>query len=687
MSLKMNSAPYQRSRRTTLQIMVELTIALLLVWVAAVVFYFTKSAELGLRAILLMVVAIFTTALIDAGVALIKHKKGQNLLNEILDSVIHNYSFVTAIIFTLCCPVYVTYYVIIIGCLFSTGIKHCFGGFGKNIFNPAIIARIATGLAFVDAFSIPKESIKLLGSATVTAQYSGLDTAAKWLSDALPKKFDLTTLLVGDYVGAMGETFTILILVLGIVLAIRGVINWRTSAFYLGTVALTALVIGFFIEGLNPLTYVVYHLALGGLMFGAVFMITDPVTSPTSPFGKALIGVIAGLLTVLIRVAGGLPEGVMYTIAIINMISPAIDKFVVGRTTDGHGKKWGVIAGVLVASIAVNTALSVSSVKAFEESKNSSTPEVVLSREEKLFGIEGATYEKVTLGTKPAETKIVDTYLITEKNIPVAFGYELTNSFEIDASGHAMGANATIGVSISLLDDKVTVRALDDSAGTAKNYSDKGLAGVNKVIENKTASEIANVTIPTFAEAEGTDFKSTATYSTIGVMELVKEACTQYATVDKFFNAFGVETTFTSFETEGTKIQSAYTYTLEDKNYIAYFVYDETGVSIDDAHETIYPVVAVSINLDEEKVAAAKVITNATSHAWAKSYYEKINTFIGSLVGQDVNELSTKSKNDHKSYDTVASATYSSEGIFDFVVTACKQYVSVDKAVLEGGNA
>ena len=139
MSLKMNDAPYQRSPRTTFRIMMELTAALLIVWLAAVIYNFTLDAEFGVKAILLMVVALVATAAIDAGVALIKHKKGGNLKNEIIDSVVKNYSYVTAIIFTLCCPVYVSYYVIIIGCLAATGIKHCFGGFGKNIFNPAII--------------------------------------------------------------------------------------------------------------------------------------------------------------------------------------------------------------------------------------------------------------------------------------------------------------------------------------------------------------------------------------------------------------------------------------------------------------------------------------------------------------------------------------------------------------------
>ena len=258
MALKMNDAPYQRSPRTTFKIMMELSAALLIVWLAAVIYNFTLGATFGIRAILLMVVALVTTAAIDAIVALIKHKKGAKVLDEVVNSVVKSYSYVTAIIFTLCCPVYVSYYVIIIGCLASTGIKHCFGGFGRNIFNPAIIGRIFTGVAFTKAFLIPTEYADVMSGSTVTTQYSGL--GIKWLSNILPEGFNMGNLLIGNYVGAMGETFTLLILVLGVILAFRNVINWRSSAFYLGTVAITALFIGFFIPGLNPFTYMMYHL-------------------------------------------------------------------------------------------------------------------------------------------------------------------------------------------------------------------------------------------------------------------------------------------------------------------------------------------------------------------------------------------------------------------------------------------
>ena len=110
-------------------------------------------------------------------------------------------------------------------------------------------------------------------------------------------------------------------------------------------------------------------------MFGAVFMITDPVTSPTSPFGKALIGVIAGIFTVLFRMDSNNPEGVMYSIALVNIIAPLIDRLVAGRTTDGHGKKWATIGALVFSSMLINTAISIGNVKAVENANSSEVEE------------------------------------------------------------------------------------------------------------------------------------------------------------------------------------------------------------------------------------------------------------------------------------------------------------------------
>lgn len=423
MAFRTNAAPYQRAKNSTLKIMLILFAALAVVWVFGIVYSFKleglvnefvklnneaaeayntkwatqiangkreamaiyEAVSYGLKSILMVVVALATTAVCDVVTTLLKHKKNskESLGKEIVNDLIHNYSWVTAIIFALTIPVYTSYFVIIVGSVFATVVvKNFFGGFGKNIFNPAIMARIFVGLCFGSQLMVPDvllaganstlvEStlgIDAITGATLTGAYNN---AAGWLSTtqvgatttifgSIFSNFTLVDMLTGNYVGALGETFTIVIFALGIILSVLKVINWRTPVFYLGTVALTSLVIALVLGLDSPLTYVLYHLSLGGVMFGAVFMLTDPVTGPTSSYGKSLAAVFAGLITVLIRIKGGYPEGVMFSIALVNFISPAIDYLTVGKTNSHLLRKACVVCGTLLVSIGLCTGISYS---------------------------------------------------------------------------------------------------------------------------------------------------------------------------------------------------------------------------------------------------------------------------------------------------------------------------------------
>ena len=675
MALKMNDAPYQRSPRTTFKIMMELSAALLIVWLAAVIYNFTLGATFGIRAILLMVVALVTTAAIDAIVALIKHKKGAKILDEVINSVVKSYSYVTAIIFTLCCPVYVSYYVIIIGCLASTGIKHCFGGFGRNIFNPAIIGRIFTGVAFTKAFLIPAEYADVMSGSTVTSQYSSL--GIKWLSNVLPEGFNMGNLLIGNYVGAMGETFTLLILVLGVILAFRNVINWRSSAFYLGTVAITSLFIGFFIPGLNPFTYMMYHLCLGGLMFGAIFMITDPVTSPTSPYGKALIGVIAGFLTVIIRLDGNNPEGVMYSIAIINILAPMIDRLVVGRTTDGHAKKWGTIAGLLVASMAINTALSVGAYnKANPGNTSSSTSSSVEpTREEKLFAIEGAVYEEVTT-TLADGSNIVKVYMASVDGVDTALCYESTKAYSWDTGHGDATINPTLAITFGLADDKVMTATIENG-GTNANFSSSAANFAPNLVglDAKALSEM------TSSSHDGVDFVTNATMSSTTLFELAVESASQYVNVDKLSYNFGVAAAYekATLATLPAETKIINTYVGKVDGAAAVIGYElKLDASWDTGHgdAVIDGSVLLAINLADNKIAGAAV-TNGGS---MKNYSTKASEFATKLIGLDAAAVAAMTETSHEGADFVAGATVSSKEILALAAEACTQYAS-DKAV------
>ena len=345
-----SNAPYQRRKKSTLQIMIELGISLGIIWILAVVMSFVKlGIKYGLQSIFLMLTSLGTTLVCDVITTVLKNKKDATLKQKIPYDLVHNYSWITAMIFTLCCPVWTSYYVIIIGSIFATVIaKNVFGGFGKNIFNPAAAGRLFVLLTFDTSAPAGIAGVDSATGATLTGV---IQSQTGWLgSDALAN-FGVKDILFGTYFGAMGEVFSIALLVIGIVLAIREVINWRIPAFYLGTIAVSSILIALVLGFNNPGLYVLYHLCAGGAMFAAIFMFTDPVTTPTSPLGNCLIGIIGGLLTVLIRIATNNVEGVVYSIMLINTISPAIDHFITAKTNKNTLVKSSVTFGTAALSV------------------------------------------------------------------------------------------------------------------------------------------------------------------------------------------------------------------------------------------------------------------------------------------------------------------------------------------------
>ena len=147
----------------------------------------------------------------------------------------------------------------------------------------------------------------------------------------------ITTLFTGWYPGAIGETSALLIIIVGIVLSIRHVIDWRVPTVYLISIfvltAAVALLCG--IDSYNGLPgfiwYPCVHVLSGGVVFGAVFMLTDPVTSPTSAQGRTLFALGAAIITVLIRLKANMPEGCLYSILIMNMLTPLIESAMDGK--------------------------------------------------------------------------------------------------------------------------------------------------------------------------------------------------------------------------------------------------------------------------------------------------------------------------------------------------------------------
>lgn len=212
--------------------------------------------------------------------------------------------------------------------------KLLFGGLGYNIFNPALLGRAFLQAAFPVAITTwPKYGVSWW---TLRGDNFALPLmharAADAITSATPlglMKFEHTgtstlDLVLGTTGGSLGETAGLLILLCGGYLALRGFLNWRIPASIVATVAIFAGVL----HAIDPARYASapFMLFSGGLMLGAVFMATDMVTAPVTNGGRWLFGIGIGLLVMIIRVWGGLPEGVMYAILLLNALVPVINR-------------------------------------------------------------------------------------------------------------------------------------------------------------------------------------------------------------------------------------------------------------------------------------------------------------------------------------------------------------------------
>jgi len=218
--------------------------------------------------------------------------------------------------------------------------KYIFGGLGYNVFNPALVGRAVLQAAFPVAITSwsPAFLTERFGSITgSTLTFPFMEPEFDAMTGATPLaafKFDqiatdTSDLALGLVSGSAGETCAALILLGGIYLIARNMMNWRIPVAVLGSVFVLSGILYLVDSQVYPAP--LFMLFSGGLMLGAVFMATDMVASPITPLGVVIYGILIGLLVVVIRIWGGLPEGVMYAILLANAISPHIDKMIQPR--------------------------------------------------------------------------------------------------------------------------------------------------------------------------------------------------------------------------------------------------------------------------------------------------------------------------------------------------------------------
>ncbi|MBE6806705.1 MAG: RnfABCDGE type electron transport complex subunit D [Ruminococcaceae bacterium] len=295
---KIAVSPHIHSGQSTSGIMRDVLIALLPATVAGVVLF-------GARAALVLAVCVAACVGFEALFNWIAKK----------DQTVGDLSAaVTGLLLGLNLPVNIPLWQCVIGSLFAIVVVKClFGGIGCNLVNPAITARVFMLVAFDTTMS---------GVANYPTP-AGVDAiaGATPLADKAPVR-PLLDLLFGKHGGCIGEVCALALLAGGVYLVARRVITWQVPVTFVGTVFVFSLLM----EGFDPVAATAAILS-GGLLIGAIFMATDYVTSPPTPWGKVVFGIGCGAITCLIRYFGSLPEGVSYAILFMNILNPYIGKW------------------------------------------------------------------------------------------------------------------------------------------------------------------------------------------------------------------------------------------------------------------------------------------------------------------------------------------------------------------------
>ncbi|MDM8312188.1 RnfABCDGE type electron transport complex subunit D [Clostridium cadaveris] len=308
--LTLSSSPHIRTNESVQTIMRDVLIALLPAALAGI--YFFK-----MRATLVMIVAVAAAVLSEYLWQRLTHK----------DITVGDLSAaVTGLLLAFNVPPTMPLWMVAVGSVFAVLIvKQLFGGIGQNIVNPALAGR-----AFLLAsWPIAMTTWTLDGATTATPL-----AILKAGEGTLPT---LSQAFIGNIGGCIGETSALALLIGFIYLLYRRVISWEIPVVYIGTVAILTTVIGRngFMTGNG-----IYEIFTGGLMLGAIFMATDYTTTPMTKKGQVIFALGCGIIATIIRTIGGYPEGVSYSILIMNLCVPLIDKFATPRTF-GEAKKHG----------------------------------------------------------------------------------------------------------------------------------------------------------------------------------------------------------------------------------------------------------------------------------------------------------------------------------------------------------
>lgn len=312
--LIVTESPHVRGKNTTSTVMLDVIIALIPALIAGTVVF-------GYRALVLAAVCVLTSVFFEwAWCRLLKKPVSIGDLSAV----------VTGLLLALNLPVSMPLWMAAVGCLFAIVIvKQFFGGIGHNFMNPAMAARAFLLTSWAQAmttWTLPFAKMNLFSNADAVTSATPLTMLKEGVAEGFPEYWDM---FLGNMGGCIGEVSTLAILIGAVYLIAKKVISIRIPACFILTVAAVTFVFG----GSKGLFTgdALLHVLSGGLLLGAFFMATDYVTTPYTKKGQIIFGIGCGLITSVIRLYGGYPEGVTYAILLMNVVSPLIDKYVVPK--------------------------------------------------------------------------------------------------------------------------------------------------------------------------------------------------------------------------------------------------------------------------------------------------------------------------------------------------------------------
>lgn len=302
--LIVSSSPHFLNDQNIPKIMHTVVMALFPAMAASVYFF-------GFRALLLILVCVGACMITEYA-----FQKGRKRPVRVYDGS----AIITGVLLALTLPPGFSIFGAILGSVFAIGVgKMLFGGLGFNIFNPALLGRaflMATYPVLTTTWVEPRTVQKAVDAVTAATPLALMKFEGKFAS--------VQDLFIGNVAGSLGETSAIAILIGGLYLRYKGYINWKLPLGYLGSMAVFSGIFWL----IDPTKYPnpLFHIFAGGAMLGAWFMVTDMVTSPTTSVGQWIFAICAGIMAVVIRLFGGLPEGVMYSILFMNAFVPLLNK-------------------------------------------------------------------------------------------------------------------------------------------------------------------------------------------------------------------------------------------------------------------------------------------------------------------------------------------------------------------------